>query len=114
MESSKNKTYDKFIDQNISLINEELSKISYELEKIEQDYIPIESYYNKIKEQGIKMMQLTNKQIKEYQCIHKKQYGKKLSLEEASKSAYNLIGFFELLLKIDRRVNKQNYNKITK
>ncbi len=51
MKSSINGTYEKFIDQNRSLINEELSKISYELGKIEQDYIPIESYYNKIKEQ---------------------------------------------------------------
>lgn len=39
----------------------------------------------------------------------KKDYGRKLSNKEASEAAYNLLGFFNLLLKIDKRVNPQKY-----
>lgn len=33
----------------------------------------------------------------------------KIKKKEASEAAYNLLGFFDLLLKIDRRVNPQRY-----
>ncbi|NQU77364.1 hypothetical protein HQ544_01565 [Candidatus Falkowbacteria bacterium] len=44
-------------------------------------------------------MQLTDKQIKEFQDIYEKKYGKKLSWEEAIDAANNLMGFAELLFK---------------
>jgi len=46
-------------------------------------------------------MNLTDERIKEFQEIFKKEYGKELSWEEASESAYNLVGFFKLLMDIE-------------
>ena len=55
------------------------------------------------------MVQLSKERILEFQKIFKEEYGKKLSFAEAHEAAHNLIGFFDLLLKIDRRENPQNY-----
>ncbi len=54
-------------------------------------------------------MQISEETIKRFQKIFEKDYGRKLSKKEAFESAYNLLGFFDLLLKIDRRVNPQEY-----
>jgi hypothetical protein len=44
-------------------------------------------------------MQLTDKQIAEFQAIYKKEYGKELPPEEARESAQNLVDLMELLVK---------------
>ena len=54
-------------------------------------------------------MQISEKTIKKFQEIFERDYGRKLSKKEAFEAAYNLLGFFDLLLKIDRRVNPQRY-----
>jgi hypothetical protein len=54
-------------------------------------------------------MQISEEIIKRFQEKFKEDYGRKLSKKEASEAAYNLLGFFDLLLKIDRRVNPQRY-----
>ena len=54
-------------------------------------------------------MYISEETVKRFQEIFKKDYGRKLSKKEASEAAYNLLGFFDLLLKIDRRVNPQRY-----
>lgn len=43
-------------------------------------------------------MQLSEEAIREYQAIHKKEYGEDISYEEAAESARNLMGFAELLV----------------
>lgn len=54
-------------------------------------------------------MQISEETVQRFQKIFEKEYGKKLSKKEAFEAAYNLLGFFDLLLKIDRRVNPQRY-----
>ena len=54
-------------------------------------------------------MQISEETVKRFQEIFEKDYGKKLSKKEAFEAAYNLLGFFDLLLKIDKRVNPQRY-----
>lgn len=54
-------------------------------------------------------MQISGETIKRFQEIFEKDYGRKLSKKEAFESAYNLLGFFDLLLKIDMRINPQEY-----
>jgi len=54
-------------------------------------------------------MQISEETIKRFQKIFEKDYGRELSKKEAYEAAYNLLGFFDLLLKIDRRVNPQRY-----
>lgn len=46
--------------------------------------------------------------VKHIQEIMKEKSGKDISHEEAWDGAYNLLGFFNLLLKIDRRIEKNN------
>jgi len=57
------------------------------------------------------MVNLSKERILEWQKIFKEEYGKEMSFAEASESANNLVGFFDLLLKIDMRENTQNYIK---
>ena len=57
------------------------------------------------------MVQLSKERILEFQKIFKEEYGKELSYKEAHEAAHNLVGFFDLLLKIDMRENPQNYIK---
>lgn len=57
------------------------------------------------------MVQLSKETILEWQKILKEDYGKEVSLTEASEAAHNLVGFFDLLLKIDMRQNPQKYIK---
>lgn len=49
--------------------------------------------------------------IVELQKIAKEKQNKDLSFEEASNAAENLVGFFDLLLKIDSRNNKDKEAK---
>ena len=49
------------------------------------------------------MPQLSKERILEFQRVFKEEYGKELSFAEASETASNLVGFFDLLLKIDAR-----------
>jgi len=52
---------------------------------------------------------LSEERIEKFRKMFKKDYGKKLTKIEVSEAAYNLLGFFDLLLKIDIRVNPQRY-----
>ena len=57
------------------------------------------------------MVQLSKETILKWQKLFKEEYGRKLTYEEAYEAAHNLVGFFDLLLKIDMRNNPQNYVK---
>jgi len=57
------------------------------------------------------MSNLSKERILEWQELFKEEYGKELSFAEAEEAANNLVGFFDLLLKIDMRENPQNYIK---
>ena len=60
------------------------------------------------------MVQFSKERILEFQRIFEEDYGKKLSYKEAHEAVHNLVGFFDLLLKIDMRKNPQNYTKKAK
>ncbi len=49
------------------------------------------------------MPYLSKEKVLEFQQIYKEEYGKELLFTEATEAANNLIGFFDLLLKIDKR-----------
>lgn len=57
------------------------------------------------------MPQLSKERILEWQKILKEDYGREISFAEAAEAANNLVGFFSLLLKVDMRINPQNYTK---
>jgi len=57
------------------------------------------------------MVQLSRERILEWQKILKEDYGREVSFAEAEEAANNLVGFFDLLLKVDMRENPQNYIK---
>ncbi len=54
-------------------------------------------------------MQISEETIKDFQEMFKKDYGEKLSKQEAFDAAYNLLGFFSLLLEVDMRNNPERY-----
>jgi len=56
------------------------------------------------------MPQFSRERILELQRIFEKEYKKKISFAEATEAANNLVGFFDLLLKIDRK-NKNRLKK---
>ena len=56
-------------------------------------------------------MQLSKESIEEFKRIFKKEYGRELTYEEAYEAAFNLLGFFELLWKIDRRLKREQKKK---
>lgn len=59
------------------------------------------------------MTQISKERSLELQKIFKEEYGKELSFAEADEAANNLVGFFDLLLKIDREnKNSKTINKI--
>lgn len=45
--------------------------------------------------------------VKELRIIIKEEYSRDLSIQEASKLANNLVGYFDLLAKINYRENKK-------
>jgi len=57
------------------------------------------------------MAQLSKERILEWQRIFREEYGKELTYEEAYEAAHNVVGFFDLLLKIDMRQNPQKYTR---
>ena len=60
------------------------------------------------------MPQLSKEQILEWQKTLTEDYGREVSFAEADEVANNLIGFFDLLLEVDRRVNPHLYKCIKK
>ena len=60
------------------------------------------------------MPQLSKERILEWQRIFREEYGKELSFAEAEEAAHNLVGFFDLLLKIDRRNKNKLKNQKTR
>lgn len=53
----------------------------------------------------------SRERILEWQKIFKENWGVEYTFAEATEAANNLIGFFDLLLKIDMKENPQNYIK---
>lgn len=51
---------------------------------------------------------LSDKAIKEYKEIFKNEYGQDLTYAEAREQSERLLKFFEILLKIDQKVNKNH------
>jgi len=51
-------------------------------------------------------MQLSDKSVQEFKRIFKEEYGKEYTDAEAREAAENLVGFFDLLIKIDQK-NRQ-------
>jgi len=60
------------------------------------------------------MVQLSKERILEWQRIFREEYGKEFTYEEAYEAAHNLVGFFDLLLKIDRRNKNKLKNQKTR
>ncbi len=56
-------------------------------------------------------MEISKERVLELQKIFEKDYKRKLSYKEAHEAAHNLIGFFDLLLKIDKRNKPEKYKK---
>ena len=56
------------------------------------------------------MIQLSKERILEWQKIFKEKWEIEYTLSETAEAANNLVGFFDLLLKIDKR-NKKNKDK---
>lgn len=51
---------------------------------------------------------LSNHSIKQYKEIFKNEFGQDLTDDEAREQGERLVKFFEILLKIDHRVNKNH------
>ena len=48
-------------------------------------------------------MKISEKQIQEYKEMHLKEYGKEISDDEAREAIHNLVGLFDILIKVDRK-----------
>jgi len=57
------------------------------------------------------MAQLSKETILELQWILKEEYGVKYTFAEASEAARNLIGFFDLLARVDARNKREQRTK---
>ncbi len=57
------------------------------------------------------MTQVSKERILEFQKIIKEDYDREVSFAEASEMVNNLVGYFDLLLKIDMRENPERYIK---
>jgi len=55
------------------------------------------------------MVLLSDEKVKEFQKLFEKEYGKKLTMQEASESAHNLVNFVDVLLKIDAKDRERKY-----
>jgi len=49
------------------------------------------------------MPELSRERVEELRRIFKEEYGVEYTYEEAWEAAHNLVGFFDLLLKVDQR-----------
>jgi len=54
----------------------------------------------------LRITMLSDESIQKFKEIFKKEYGKEYTDAEAREAAENLVGFFDLLIKVDQR-NKQ-------
>ena len=57
------------------------------------------------------MVQITPEAVENFKVVFKKEYGVEYSDKEAWEATHNLLGFFELLLKVNRRLNPKRYAK---
>jgi|APSaa5957512622_1039677.scaffolds.fasta_scaffold47966_2 peptidase E len=48
-------------------------------------------------------MKISNKNLQEYREIYLKEYGKEISDDEAREAIHNLVGLFDILIKVDRK-----------
>jgi hypothetical protein len=55
-------------------------------------------------------MSISNKTIQEFRDVVKEEYGKNISLEDASEVVHNLVDYFDLLHKIDLREKSNDLN----
>jgi len=53
------------------------------------------------------MPQLSKERILEWQKVFKEKWGIEYTFSETAEAANNLVGFFDLLLKIDRRIKRK-------
>jgi len=56
-------------------------------------------------------MAITDKTIQEFRDVVKEEYGTEMSREEASETLSQLVGYFNLLHKIDTRKNSEKYEQ---
>ncbi len=56
-------------------------------------------------------MTISEATIREFQQVVKEDYGKELTLPQASEILATLVGYFELLNRIDARKNENEYGK---
>jgi hypothetical protein len=54
------------------------------------------------------MVQLSPETVQDFKKMFKEEYGVEYSDAEAWEAAHNLVGFFDLLLKVDRRIQARS------
>ena len=54
---------------------------------------------------------LSTKTVEEFQRIMREEYGAEMTKQEASEAAHNLVGYFDLLAKIDARIKSNDKKK---
>lgn len=57
------------------------------------------------------MAHITPESVESFKRLFKKEYGVEYSDKEAWEATHNLVGFFDLLLKADRKQHPENYKK---
>ena len=55
------------------------------------------------------MVHITPETVDKFRRVFKKEYGVEYSDRETWEAAYNFLGFFDLLLKVDQRQHPENY-----
>lgn len=55
-------------------------------------------------------MNLSKEQVEKFRKLFEEKYRKEYAYEEAYEATPNLLGFFDLLLKIDRRLKNERKN----
>jgi hypothetical protein len=56
-------------------------------------------------------MAISKETIQEFKDVVKEEYGDDMSLEDASETLHNLVGYFNLLHKIDTRENSEKHGR---
>jgi len=54
------------------------------------------------------MIEMTDAEVQKFKQLYKRQYGVNYTDEQAREAHDNLVGFFSLLLEVDRRNKKKN------
>lgn len=57
------------------------------------------------------MVRVSPESVEEFKRIVKEEYGVEYSDQEAWEASHNLVGFFDLLIKMDQKQNPENYTK---